>query len=157
MEGDRCMKTCTKCRLEKELDAFYVKESGRDGRTAQCIECIKATTYNYKKNNPEKHREATRKYNYAKHGITIEKWESLLSEQNGCCASCGKENTNERNLHIDHDHSCCPGTYSCGNCIRGLLCSQCNTALGLLEDKVDRVMNLAAYLVSHENVLTGRR
>ena len=42
----------------------------------------------------------------------------------------------ERRLHrkgqgpqIDHDHRCCPGSESCGKCIRGILCSSCNTGL----------------------------
>lgn len=37
------------------------------------------------------------------------------------------------NLHIDHDHSCCPGNYSCGKCLRGLLCPGCNSNLGWVE------------------------
>ena len=150
------MKTCSKCKLNKNLNQFYVKVDGRMGRAAACIECTKKQTAEYKKKFPEAHRSRVRKYNYAKHNITIEQWENMLNKQGGVCAACGEQNSAERNLHIDHDHSCCEGTYSCGKCIRGLLCSQCNTALGLLGDDINKVMNLAAYLVSHENVLTGR-
>lgn len=31
---------------------------------------------------------------------------------------------------VDHDHKCCPGQYSCGKCIIGLLCRNCNAMLG---------------------------
>lgn len=147
------MKTCSTCGIEKDVEAFYKKISGRQGRTAECIDCTRTRNAEYKRRNPAIVRERTRRYNYAKHGITIELWDALLDKQGGCCAACGQENRAERNLHIDHDHECCPGTYSCGSCIRGLLCSQCNTALGLLGDDLDKVMSLAAYLVSHQNVL----
>ena len=41
-------------------------------------------------------------------------------------------------IFIDHDHACCPEEKSsCGNCIRGLLCLGCNTALGHIERKYD--------------------
>jgi hypothetical protein len=47
---------------------------------------------------------------------------------------------------IDHDHSCCPGPRSCGQCIRGLLCSTCNTALGFLHNDPVKVSQLATYI-----------
>jgi hypothetical protein len=36
---------------------------------------------------------------------------------------------------VDHDHSCCPGRQTCGKCVRGLICRQCNTAFGVLTEK----------------------
>jgi hypothetical protein len=44
---------------------------------------------------------------------------------------------------LDHDHSCCPHSTSCGKCLRGLLCLHHNTALGFLND--DPEMALSAY------------
>ena len=67
----------------------------------------------------------------------VDDYQALLDRQGGLCAICflppwlcqglGK------NLFADHDHSHCPpkrGGGSCGQCIRGLLCSTCNTRLG---------------------------
>lgn len=147
------MKTCTSCAVDKPLDLFYAKVSGKHGRTAKCIDCTKMQTAAYKRAYPDEVRLSNRRYNYAKHNLTVEQWDAMLLQQDDKRLACGEANRAERNLHIDHDHACCPGTYSCGRCIRGLLCSQCNTALGLLGDDVTKVMNLAAYLVSHQNVL----
>lgn len=53
---------------------------------------------------------------------------------------------------IDHDHRCCTGNESCGKCVRGLLCSQCNLSLGHFE-KMTKTAGLAevlTYLGLHE-------
>lgn len=56
------------------------------------------------------------------------------------------------NLHLDHDHSCCPdGKFagskkSCGQCVRGWLCSSCNISLGMLQENPRRIRGLLDYL-----------
>lgn len=61
----------------------------------------------------------------------------------GRCALCNQECSN---LQIDHDHSCCPGERSCGNCIRGALCPPCNLGLGSFRDNPERLMLAVKYL-----------
>lgn len=58
------------------------------------------------------------------------------------CAIC----SSWENPSVDHDHTCCPGDKSCGNCVRGVLCHSCNVALGLFKDDPERLENAAAYL-----------
>ncbi len=83
-----------------------------------------------------------------KHNISPERHEALLIEQKGVCAICKRppETFGIRHLDIDHDHRCCPGTYSCGKCIRGLICIACNRALGLFQDRLDILRLAANYL-----------
>ena len=62
-----------------------------------------------------------------KYGITVEQYDEMLAQQNGVCAICKLVSTRGK-LFVDHDHACCPGQKAGGKCVRGLLCSSCNTA-----------------------------
>lgn len=68
----------------------------------------------------------------------------------GVCSTPGCLRTDR--LVLDHDHSCCPpvggGTrkVSCGECVRGVLCNGCNTALGLLGEDLKRIAGLRDYI-----------
>lgn len=70
---------------------------------------------------------------YKKYKITKAMYEGLLESQGGVCAIC-QGLPNKYFLSVDHDHSCCPGIKTCGNCIRGLLCGSCNSFLGRVND-----------------------
>lgn len=47
------------------------------------------------------------------------------------CQMCGPGVSTQ--VVIDHDHSCCPGNYSCGGCLRGPLCRAHNLLVGYVE------------------------
>jgi hypothetical protein len=59
-------------------------------------------------------------------------YKDTLALQNNGCALCGQPEEGRR-LSIDHDHSCCDSTFSCGKCLRGLLCPGCNIRIGHVE------------------------
>lgn len=66
-----------------------------------------------------------------KYKMTVEQWYAFAEKG---CNVCGvKIEEAERNLHVDHDHKCCPGKLACGECIRGVVCNSCNTSIGLYE------------------------
>lgn len=77
------------------------------------------------------------KYSAYNHHITVFQYAELWEKQDGKCKLCDyKPEWNKRDkysLSIDHDHACCPKGYSCGKCIRGLLCHSCNTMIGSYE------------------------
>jgi hypothetical protein len=47
---------------------------------------------------------------------------------------------------IDHDHSCCDSVKTCGRCVRGILCVNCNAGLGNFDDNADLLVLAIEYL-----------
>lgn len=84
----------------------------------------------------------------AGHGLTVEQYDQVLLEQGGGCAVCGATEPGGRwgRFHIDHDHEHCPGFWGCGDCVRGLLCNNCNMGIGFLGDDAARLRAAAQYL-----------
>lgn len=78
------------------------------------------------------------------YGLDPEQYVQLLAKYNNECALPQCNNTED--LVIDHDHDCCPGSSTCGVCIRGVLCRQCNAAIGKLGDNKKAILNVLAYL-----------
>lgn len=58
----------------------------------------------------------------------------------GACEACGAE-TSGRRAHIDHCHDT--------GRVRGLLCHQCNVALGAIHEDLDAPRGLIAYVERH--------
>lgn len=97
----------------------------------------------------EQRREYKRDYaRKLKYGISKEEFIELWNLQSGKCAICFREFNSEdkRTVHIDHDHFCCPPGGSCGNCVRGLLCMNCNLLLGYTGDSVELLQIAIDYL-----------
>ena len=164
-------KKCSRCKQVKPILAFSV--SARDGHKSQCRDCrheryaeAKARNpelYNEKKRrqyarfvaeNPETAQERFRRYQRTHNlkrycGFTLEDYEREFEKQGGVCAICKRtEDTKRGNgddairpLHVDHCHLT--------NQFRGLLCSRCNTSLGLLREDIDVFTQAISYLKRH--------
>lgn len=82
------------------------------------------------------------------YGITLEQYNELFAAQGGVCAICRQKEINitkegePRMLAVDHDHKT--------GAIRGLLCTYCNTLIGLAGDSIDRLRAVIDYLRSHQ-------
>ena len=82
----------------------------------------------------------------SKYGLSIDSYMEIFNAQNGVCKICKNPELNGKRLSVDHDHACCSGVKSCGQCIRGLLCSRCNKTLGMVEDNVEYLQSMIDYL-----------
>lgn len=90
------------------------------------------------------HQTTRRRHQKAKrHGMdnaeALETYTILWEAQGGVCAVCGQTEPLERRLALDHCHET--------NRVRGLLCTRCNLALGLLDDDVQKMKSAITYLV----------
>jgi Recombination endonuclease VII len=78
------------------------------------------------------------------YGLTPERYNQMLAEQNGVCAICSNPPTGEGKtnlyLHVDHNHTT--------GQLRRLLCKNCNNAIGLLNDSPYLAARLAKYLIT---------
>lgn len=125
-----------------------------------CGECRKCKNREYQKawarrnkdriktyNNRESRRRANRKTTTSRYGLTVEQYEEMYGVQGGVCAICKQPETTKGNhgevkmLSIDHHH----GTGK----VRGLLCNNCNRAIGLLKDDVEVMLNAIEYVRSN--------
>jgi hypothetical protein len=112
---------------------------------------------NWRKANVSSYKEKKRKYNELNkeaisisrrerhlrltYNLTIDEYENLLKSQNSECGICKEPFT--KRPHIDHDHVT--------GKVRGLLCGDCNVALGGFKDNVNFLQNAIDYL----NINTG--
>lgn len=72
-------------------------------------------------------------------GITLEEYNKIFSSQGGCCKICGTHQKDfEKSLFVDHNHKT--------GKIRGLLCSRCNAAIGMMKENCDWLKNAIDYL-----------
>lgn len=87
---------------------------------------------------PEAKARWRRTHHLKRYGLTTEKFVQLLEAQGRACGMCRVPFEAGQKICVDHDHACCPGEKaSCGRCVRGLLCNDCNTALGQIERKYE--------------------
>jgi len=129
------LKICKNCGAEKNIFEFY---SGR----SICKDCKNAAARKKYVDDPEttqrnlvRMRERTKERRY---GLTQIEFDKMLVDQNNRCKICSSEFISTKHTHIDHCHDT--------NRVRGLLCNNCNLALGQFNDNTDNMDNAIKYL-----------
>ena len=166
-------KACRECGAVKPLLDFPIRKDQADGHHWWCFDCKRAKEREYGKTyrerNPEKKRQAARKYArkpegkaasrafqlWNKYRLTPETFAAKLAAQDGRCQFC-PEDPGEVTWDVDHDHNCCPGSDTCGNCLRDILCHKHNIALGFFRDDPDLLRQAADYIDSWRARLVPR-
>jgi hypothetical protein len=142
---------CNICLEVKLVEEFYKNAHRKSGYHSACKECFNARESLRAKDTPEEIR--LDRFLRHKFNITYAQYMTVFIEQDGVCAICKQPETVKKNsdkivaLAVDHNHACCPGTRSCGKtgCVRRLLCTLCNHAIGVIE-RVGSIEPFRVYL-----------
>lgn len=150
---------CTNCGLDKKASPESFSVDRRNGELqARCRKCLNAQTKEWRnknrdaaraavrrweKNNPEKLAAKSARRRGKKQpgrftrlfGITLQRYEQMLAQQNGLCAICL---VRMKPPCVDHCHLT--------NVVRGLLCRKCNTGIGQLNDSPALLRKALEYL-----------
>jgi len=140
--------SCYKCNKVKPETEFYLepRNTGRNGRYSACKECSKNKTFKYKELNRDKVRLQQRISKRKKlTNFTNEMFESKLMAQENLCAICKTDTPGGRgSFHADHDHATGQA--------RGVLCHNCNIALGNFKDNPEILQAAIEYLKKYSEV-----
>lgn len=141
-------KTCSRCKLAKDVSEFHRETKAKDGFQSRCKKCSQETFDAYRKG-PWDGVAYDRRKNLRKFSLSEADYERMMDEQSGVCAICREPCKSGRRLSVDHNRRCCEGESSCGACVRGLLCGRCNRSLGGFQDTVTILKAAISYLRSY--------
>lgn len=133
---------CAECLRVLRNDMFHNPPSFRakNSVSSYCLECVKARHAKY--------------YRETAHGLHIQRnykitkteYNELLTQQHGACAICGvigdTKSKNGKTVHLSVDHH-----HETGE-VRGLLCGNCNRAIGLFGEDIEIMRQAIEYLLS---------
>jgi hypothetical protein len=125
-------KWCPDCEGIKPFAEFCKNINGKFGLATYCKSCHNERT----RESRQRIHGGGREYHLRRrYGIGQAHVEAMLAEQGGVCAVCGKSDPE----HVDHDHKT--------GVVRGMLCFNCNQALGNVRDSAAVLERLQDYLL----------
>ena len=126
---------CNKCGITKSVSDFYIKKCKNNKLNRFNSPCKKCSYENDKRVYMKNY---SRKRNF---GISADEFNDMKISQDDKCAICKKDSKYfKRDFSIDHCHTT--------GKIRGLLCSNCNTGIGMFKDDIDILKSAILYLKS---------
>lgn len=153
-------KRCNTCGEHLSLSQFHKRSDTRDGRQFKCKSCNSVSAVDWQRENSDKYKEYWEsrdkkkrdryseewfKYKAGRYKCSVDELKSMVDESGEVCAICGEFTTVY--LAIDHCHET--------GKIRGLLCTRCNTGLGLFKEDTDRLKSAILYLETHSEADGG--
>lgn len=123
-----------------QLEYYYKNKEKCRARTrkwhAENKEQANRQAKEWQKKNPEAQKLINEKAKAKSFGLTIEEYRNLKAKTH--CEICAEVFTKSKHKHIDHCHET--------NKVRGVLCSKCNLAIGMMRDNPVYLRLTANYL-----------
>jgi hypothetical protein len=119
------LRQCSICEKHLPLSSYGRQTTGNKVLKKNCRRC------DYERHGRKRHYEK----NY---GLTEQEYHEMLSALSFKCPACNKEHDENQRLVVDHCHD--------SGKVRGLLCLNCNFALGYAKDSPSVLRKLADYL-----------
>lgn len=134
------VKKCSRCKEIKPRSEYWKRADRPIGITGKCKACYRETHRESKARKPATYKLYARRSHLRKqYKITIAEYNRLFHSQGGKCFGCEKyQHELKRALDVDHCHET--------KVIRGLLCSNCNRAIGFAKHSQTILKRLVAYL-----------
>lgn len=134
-------KWCPACESAQPIANFPRNRSARDGLAGYCKPCHNARS----KATSERLYGGGREYHLRRrYGLTSADVDAMIEAQGGTCATCAGPAQ-----HVDHDHAT--------GKVRGVLCFNCNQALGNVRDDELTLGRLGRYPVSRVEIAHATR
>lgn len=136
-------KRCRACNKKLPTTMFVVDKRNIDGLYSYCRTCSNDLTKTWRGKNRDKIKE----YNWkAKlkmtYDLCYERYEEICKQQEYSCAICNTHISKlKKRLCVDHDHK--------NGKVRGLLCSHCNTGIGMFKESFEIFNKAIQYLNKH--------
>ena len=144
IDRNRMNKKCGKCNMIKGRNEFYRDSNRSDLMSAFCKPCTNKRNSEWREANPHKAKESQRgTRRKLEYGLSKEEYNCLIEQQEYLCCIC--KCSIDNGAAVDHCHS--------SGKIRGILCRQCNSGLGLFKDNIVSLQNAIDYLILNNDLL----
>jgi len=117
---------CMECEQLLPIEKFSDRGRYKNSRALSCASCVSLWT-NFR--------------------LSWAAFQELIENAAGRCEICGTDDpgTGTR-WNVDHDHGCCSTNKTCGKCVRGILCRDCNWEIARMDDDPRRLERAAEYI-----------
>jgi hypothetical protein len=122
-------KKCSACLEFLPISTFHKNASSKDGLQYYCKPCDRLKLKAYRQSLSAEERSSRNKSSNLRtaYGMSVSERDGMVAAQQGLCAICSTDLAQTaKGPCVDHNHDT--------GKVRGILCSPCNAALGLMGD-----------------------
>jgi hypothetical protein len=137
-------KVCGCCKKEKSESEYHYRSIDSKKLNSWCKDCKNISRKERRRHTPDCKKKAKQYYLKQWYGLSVEQYESMYEKQKGSCAICNvllsltQDGPKGNRVHVDHCHRT--------GKVRGLLCTKCNTILGMANDNASTLAAAIIYL-----------